>query len=1000
MESLRTELFSTQRNSDQGSFRVQSYNNHPLNPSAPEFNVSATVGNPFQSSFFTTSSMLTATPTVTADSPALPLAGILPPTSRSQTSAPMNTPEWIAPEKIYDAVERQLREEYTSRCLECKEHMIVVFNLDPKTSKKELGDIFYPTGAADSIIFDSKGPSTLRRKYGVVFFPHKDFALRAVEKINNFAPQRQTQLLVVRYCGPDPPVASQGSLSRNCTITDSDLGVLVNLLNESDLVSSQTPGCTLVSLHGVEQSSIDRMLTIAQEKTQGVVLRRSWSPPSSYTRQSSETMLSNAAIRTAVLNFPSRSLASSFVADVEQEAKAVNVALRGAILGRESRKIDAAPSVPVSFPLNLGSPPPPPPPPPFGVPTNAYPSLRLSLGLGGNPVSSLPVAPAPLPPYSANYFTDPGLMQLSSPFSAFGAVDFKDDTSISGSSPSLSKLLTQASAVAVGVKDVRPIGAILKELINHPEFSMEMAREVSKILGEIVKDPHRADTLRSVLWEMIFKTPDAVPSGCVLENRNALFKTVGTDMLNLVVYKGFLQDASRKVAGEIAVYCFLRGFLPHTPPRFAVCALNRFEKTLQSERQDSETLPMSDPSTVVTIVRVLQLMVDSWGSFFPSDDPDIKEFTKMKKVVLGLCDNGSVLKERTETKRQTAELTPSARPTPRPVRVMISPSSGGSNRRETFHTPGAGLTPTAKLGQIDAENGSCGDKLTETNLSNGSGSRKRCPPEYGEELRHELRVECTLFVSSVPGKLTHPQIRRLLLHFGDINKVRVKSKGKRAHVKVSTTVNVFVEFRYKEGAKAMAQYFANVADRDFSFLRTPSTTGVDDFTEDDIHLLYGISAVKAKSEIRGPHQSDAVYDTGAMRLPRDDRFIAPDFERITDCTFGLEESTIDSSSIPGFFSDAGRHPGGTDEEDNSLLPNANMKEIPPAENADRSNSKERPMKNVDMDDLLNAIIKEAYGEKEDFNLDFSAELQTASPFIEKDSDEYTNLNASFLLENS
>lgn len=994
MESLLSEMFASQRSAEQGSFKVQSYNSHPLNPSAPEFTVGSSAGSAFQQpSFFTPPSMVTPPTISSQDSSGLGLLGIFPsaPRSPQAPTSSNNTPDWFSAEQVYDALEEQFRREFSSRCVQRNEHMIAVFNLDPKTSKKELTDIFFPTGATDSIIFDLKGASILRRKYGVVFFPHKDFALHAVGKINHFAPQRQTQLLVVRYCGPDAPLKNPVSNSEVCTITDNDLSLIVNLLNESNFLNTPTSDHGFASVHALELSTIDNVLKFAQEKALGVVVCNNWCPPPSYGQQSSVSKLNNTSIRTAVIRFPTRSIASNFIVEVEQKAKSANIVLRAVLLGKESKNMDSCTSAPGSFPVDSVS------SHPFSSSTSAFPCLTHPFGGKGNLTASLPMVSQHLSQQNLNCFVDPTSTEVPGSLSAFGVVDPAESTTVS--TPTLAELINEISLVAQRALKVNSIEPVLHKLICHPEFSQQTASDVSQLLGQIVRDPLLAEPLGSSLCEMMISTSNMALSDSPLENNNLWFRSVGTDMLNLVVYKGFLPEVSRKVAGEVSVYCFFHGYLPFTPPRFAVVALNRFEKTLQSERQDAEAAAMSESSTVVSIVRVLKHMIDMWGVIVPINDPDVREFATKMKEVLELCESVSDMKQRGEGKRTTAQLTPSARPTPRRLVVMTSPSSGSSNRRDGFHMPGAGAPPQVKLSVLDPVNGVSSDGSTETSLLAMNSSQKHPSQEHPDGVKREDRIECTLFVSSVPTKFTHPQIRRLLLHFGEINKVRVKAKGKRGSAKASATVNVFVEFCTKEEANAMIEYFANVSDRDFDFLRTASRSRADHFDESDIQLLYGSGAVLARNEIRGPHHSDAVYRMFAEQSPGEEGVTGLKWIRVSPCTFGVEDSIPDVSGVTVPLSDITHQSDQTGETFNSLLSDLQGDHVPSMDQPFTSKKKERFLSEDDMDDLLNEYIKNAYEDKgEDVNLDFNTVVQTSSPFAKHDAEQYANLSVSFSFE--
>lgn len=92
-------------------------------------------------------------------------------------------------------------------------HLIAVLNLEPRTSKKQLWDIFYPMGAVEAAVMGSNNPSsspgatgisgtTSKRGVGVVMFSSADMAKIAAEKMNDFVPHGQSFPLVVSYVAP------------------------------------------------------------------------------------------------------------------------------------------------------------------------------------------------------------------------------------------------------------------------------------------------------------------------------------------------------------------------------------------------------------------------------------------------------------------------------------------------------------------------------------------------------------------------------------------------------------------------------------------------------------------------------------------------------------------------------------------------------------------------------------------------------------------------------
>jgi RNA recognition motif-containing protein len=87
-------------------------------------------------------------------------------------------------------------------------HLIAVLNLEPRTTKKQLWDIFYPMGAVDTAVMGGSANSNSvpggggKRGVGVVMFSSADMAKIAAEKMNDFVPHGQSFPLVVSYVSP------------------------------------------------------------------------------------------------------------------------------------------------------------------------------------------------------------------------------------------------------------------------------------------------------------------------------------------------------------------------------------------------------------------------------------------------------------------------------------------------------------------------------------------------------------------------------------------------------------------------------------------------------------------------------------------------------------------------------------------------------------------------------------------------------------------------------
>lgn len=115
---------------------------------------------------------------------------------------------------VIEQIVQLIRLAFTEYCEVNKYHVVVVLNLEPRTSQKQLQDMFFPMGACAAKLLNQFNtqffPPSLaqalisgRRRAGVVFSRTKDYAMVGVEKLHNFVPHGQFQPLIVRYCGPD-----------------------------------------------------------------------------------------------------------------------------------------------------------------------------------------------------------------------------------------------------------------------------------------------------------------------------------------------------------------------------------------------------------------------------------------------------------------------------------------------------------------------------------------------------------------------------------------------------------------------------------------------------------------------------------------------------------------------------------------------------------------------------------------------------------------------------
>eukprot|EP00796_Vickermania_ingenoplastis_P008497 gene8497-5965_t len=912
-----------------GTFRVQSVN-HQLNPSAPEFQMSR---NPNRGQIFANPSALQSVPDSFRPTPHGP-----PSHSDARGSTSQN----------YDLLEEQIRKDFFSRCKERNEHMIAVFNLDPKTTKKELTAIFFPTGASDSVILDAKGGT--RRRSGVVFFPLKDFAMRAVKTIDNFAPQRQSQLLVVRYCGPDSTASGVPS-----TLSEDDLEFLTRMLRDSILANPRTE-CFYVSAHSHNKDAIEAVLSYVRERGFGKVECASWPPPSSIAHQMCSIKLKN-AVRSSVFSFPSQDAACAFVTDIELKAKAARVNVRCALLNEKARETSRNTCELTSR---------------LGICDNC--------SVMENPFASQPAdVSLPQVDFTANR---PETFPVEE---VYRAMTYQAHTSAFDPLPSTAQMagrcetgdrrfafepskclpvseVLHTATEQIFASDRRPFGRVLTYLITHPHAGEKEAIELSECISQAFQSTQLADGLKSYICDGIgdIQREDLCP--IISEKRSLFMGQIGKVMLNLVVQDTPISDSSRVTAGEIAVYCFLYGYLPRTPPRFALCALNRLEVAIQGSRGNG-----TDLGIVASTLCALKHMVDFWGGLGNPIDVDTIEFSKKSNEIMEVCDAS----DNDPTQRRAIQLTPSARPTPRPIILKSSPSSG-SSRRDTLRLQGVvGHPPQVKLSMTDTSNGISTDGSVESSLV--SGVRAQGEPDVSKEDRSEN----TVFVSPLPSKLTRPQVRRLLFHFGEINKVRLKPKSKHSGSKgdcKGSNCNVFVEFASKAAAKEIIDFFSS-SDKNFDFLRESSSEAL--FSETDIQLLQSTCARHARNEIRESHSSDAVYGNGNGSDGGEDS--TKSRIMVSKCTFGLEEHEVkkDFGNTLSF----------------SELP---VDPIP------TEPTREEKCSDDDMDEVLHACVHVVDDEPDamQIQLDFDHTIHDPShSYVKLDAEELSRCNPTFLFDN-
>ncbi|RNF07541.1 putative RNA-binding protein [Trypanosoma rangeli] len=221
---------------------------------------------------------------------------------------------------------------------------------------------------------------------------------------------------------------------------------------------------------------------------------------------------------------------------------------------------------------------------------------------------------------------------------------------------------------------------------------------------------------------------------------------------------------------------------------------------------------------------------------------------------------------------------------------------------------------------------------------------------------HTELLERTVYITKLPSFLRRAQFRRLLLHFGEFNKVRLCRDDNQTQMKAepvfaaaatttTTTSNVaapfsavtaaahgseppvllyfsFVEFAEQSSARAMIEYFRNVVTnpQPFSFLRDISVALPESghFTPQEIQGLLGVRASPARNPIHDQHSLDAVLvsDTNTPRQVL----------RKQPCLFGFDgaekrsdasaDADASAASVPSavFENFAGGYVGGGDRK--------------------------------------------------------------------------------------
>ncbi|PWU88196.1 hypothetical protein C4B63_78g28 [Trypanosoma cruzi] len=210
--------------------------------------------------------------------------------------------------------------------------------------------------------------------------------------------------------------------------------------------------------------------------------------------------------------------------------------------------------------------------------------------------------------------------------------------------------------------------------------------------------------------------------------------------------------------------------------------------------------------------------------------------------------------------------------------------------------------------------GLCMSEATKPTLG---GSRISGGPVQSVYTHAEL-MERTVYITKLPSFLRRAQFRRILLHFGEFNKVRlcrddnqIQAKNE-AFISASTSAVSaasssiqgaepsvilyfsFVEFAEQSSAKAMIEYFRNIVtnQQPFSFLLDNSVVWPESsyFTPQNIQALLSVRTSPARNPIHDQLPMDAVLVPTA-NTPRH-------VLRNRPCVFGIDggEKTLDATA--------------------------------------------------------------------------------------------------------
>lgn len=735
---------------------------------------------------------------------------------------------WVSPEMSYDKLEEEIRKHYTAQCIEKNEHMVAVFNLDPKTTEKDLSDIFYPCGGNGAAIIASNAS----RKCGVVFFPTKRFSTIAIKKFNNFAPHQQSQFIVVRYCGPDPKDNQDQSQPPFATIPQEDLEYLLLMLRRFVADKKINLNRPCVSVHTLDQPSMESVFTYVRQNTSGSIIFPSWPSASSIEQRECSAQLKS-SIRTSIIGFPTSVEAVRFITEVEANARATMMAVHAFPLGQDSQ--NPAVVTPIGFAPSANQ----------LANGEEYGKFGTSF-LGGTPGGHSQISRSEL---------SPGLTISQTP---------KEEN--------LQDILV-ALQQFTGRGEWNAVQTLLTKTINHPSCTEEEFRKASQIIVENLCDRvlcHRFEKFSETVLKPLHESVEHV------EKTVRFLSQLGKDLLTVIVTQTTIPDKSRFMAGTLAVPLFQYGYLPSSPVQFASWTLSNLEPYFQEGTSGGPP----DIKWIEMVISVVQHMIDTCSGMNQPPGAYVK-FSEKKNQLLELCH--SLRGKNTDSTPHKITLTPSSRPTPRPLVFRTSPSTGIGMRANNVSgfMGNTGVPPQVHLSSRDATSG----------VPDASGGMSEVCGEQSRDLdgqRQEIERKRTIFIMGVPVVLSDAQIRRLLNHFGEVNKVRVKkTKAKQGSSRNEGQVlntTMFVEFATEEGAAAILDFFPAPGPKDFSFLDDERETE-GSFPSSKHFLLNSIVASQAKSKIRGKVQSDAVFGFECGPENQTGKRV-----RRSPCTFGLEES--------------------------------------------------------------------------------------------------------------